>query len=310
MSELIVKDNALIQASYTLDLAEQRLILLAIIEARNSGQGITHDSLLRIHASSYAEQFGVNNKTAYTVVKDASKGLFDRYVTYHDKNPKNGKDRSFHCRWVDKIGVEPDSGIVYMRFTSDVVPLITRLESHFTSYEIAEVANLSSTYAIRLYELIIQWRDNNGVTQKYGIDELRQKLGVEPEQYKKMSNFKMRVLEPAIDQINEHTDITVKPEQHKTGRKITAMSFTFKQKAAPKQTAIDDSYIKMTDKQISTFSAKLARLPELGSNAPTGASVEQFATIIANDLKDRDKQNIYRKHLAKLGFDAAKSKSK
>jgi len=310
MSELVVKDNALIQASYTLDLAEQRLILLAIIEARNSGQGIDHDSLLRIHASNYAKQFGVNNKTAYTVIKDASKGLFDRYVTYHDKNPKNGKDRSFHCRWVDKIGVEPDSGIVYMRFTSDVVPLITRLESHFTSYEIAEVANLSSTYAIRLYELIIQWRDNNGVTQKYGIDELRQKLGVEPEQYQAMNNFKARVIDLAISQINENTNITVTYEQHKTGRKITAMSFTFKQKAAPKQTAIDDSYIKMTDKQISTFSAKLARLPELGSNAPTGASVEQFAAIIANDLKDRDKQNIYRKHLAKLGFDAAKSKGK
>ena len=119
-----------------------------------------------------------------------------------------------------------------------------------------------------------------------------------------------KVLDRAIKQINQHTDITVKYEQHKTGRKITAMSFTFKQKAAPKQTAIDDSYIKMTDKQISTFSAKLARLPELGSNAPTGASVEQFAAIIANDLKDSDKQNIYRKHLAKLGFDAAKSKGK
>lgn len=310
MSELVVKDNALIQASYTLDLAEQRLILLAIIEARNSGQGITHDSLLRIHASSYAKQFNVNDKTAYTVVKDASKGLFDRYVTYHDKNPKNGKDRSFHCRWVDKIGVEPDSGIVYLRFTSDVVPLITRLESHFTSYEIAEVASLSSIYAIRLYELIIQWRDSNGVTQKYSIDELRQKLGVEPNQYQTMSNFKAKVLDRAIKQINKHTDITVKYEQHKTGRTITAMSFTFKQKAAPKQTAIDDSFIKMTDKQISTFSAKLARLPELSSDAPSTAGYDDFAKLIADDLKDTDKQKKYHKHLAKLGFEVAKSKVK
>ena len=309
MSELVVKDNALIQASYTLDLAEQRLILLAIIEARNSGQGITHDSLLKIHASSYAEQFGVNDKTAYTVVKDASKGLFDRYVTYHDKNPKNGKDRSFHCRWVDKIGVEPDSGIVYMRFTSDVVPLITRLESHFTSYEIAEVANLTSIYAIRLYELIIQWRDN-GVTQRYKIDELRQKLGVEPEQYKTMSNLKAKVLDRAIKQINQHTDITVKYEQHKTGRTITAMSFRFKQKKAPEPIAKDDGYIKMTDSQIKTFSKRLAALPELGSNAPMGASAEQFAAIIADDLKDPDKQTKYSKHLAKLGFKAAKSKVK
>ncbi len=309
MSELVVKDNALIQASYTLDLAEQRLILLAIIEARNSGQGITHDSLLKIHASSYAEQFGVNDKTAYTVVKDASKGLFDRYVTYHDKNPKNGKDRSFNCRWVDKIGVEPDSGIVYMRFTSDVVPLITRLESHFTSYEIDKVANLSSTYAIRLYELIIQWRDN-GVTQKYNIDELRQKLGVKPDQYKKMSNFKMRVLDLAIDQINTHTDITVKAEQHKTGRTITAMSFTFKPKKAPEPIGKDDGCIKMTDKQINTFSRKLAALPELGSNAPIGGSVDDFAEQIANDLADPNKQQKYIKHLSKVGYQPSKSKDR
>lgn len=319
MSELVVKDNALIQASYTLDLAEQRLILLAIIEARNSGQGITHDSLLRIHASNYAKQFGVNDKTAYTVVKDASKGLFDRYVTYHDKNPKNGKDRSFHCRWVDKIGVEPDSGVVYMRFTSDVVPLITRLESHFTSYEIAEVANLTSIYAIRLYELIIQWRDN-GVTQRYKIDDLRQKLGVEPEQYKTMSNLKAKVLDRAINQINKHTDITVKYEQHKTGRTITAMSFIFKVKKTPEQlatatnknrdNATPDLFHSMTDDQISTFSKKLAALPELGSNAPMGASAEQFAAIIADDLKDPDKQTKYRKHLAKVGYQSAKSKVK
>ncbi|PKH84813.1 replication initiation protein RepM [Psychrobacter sp. 4Bb] len=309
MSELVVKDNALIQASYTLDLAEQRLILLAIIEARNSGQGITHDSLLRIHASNYAKQFGVNDKTAYTVVKDASKGLFDRYVTYHDKNPKNGKDRSFHCRWVDKIGVEPDSGIVYMRFTSDVVPLITRLESHFTSYEIAEVANLTSIYAIRLYELIIQWRDN-GVTQRYKIDDLRQKLGVEPEQYKTMSNLKAKVLDRAINQINKHTDITVKYEQHKTGRTITAMSFTFKVKKAPEPIAKDDGFIKMTDSQVRTFSSKLARLPELGNNAPSTAGYDDFAKLIADDLKDADKQKKYHKHLAKLGFEVAKRKVK
>ena len=309
MSELVVKDNALIQASYTLDLAEQRLILLAIVEARNSGQGITHDSLLKIHASSYAEQFGVNDKTAYTVVKDASKGLFDRYVTYHDKNPKNGKDRSFHCRWVDKIGVEPDSGIVYMRFTSDVVPLITRLENHFTSYEIEKVANLSSSYAIRLYELIIQWRDN-GVTQRYKIDDLRQKLGVEPEKYKEMYNFKIRVIDLAIKQINEHTDITVKYEQHKTGRTITAMSFTFKTKAAPKQTAIDDGYIKMTDSQVRTFSSKLARLPELGNNAPSTAGYDDFAKLIADDLRDATKQKKYHKHLSKVGYQSSKSKVK
>ena len=49
-----------------------------------------------------------------------------------------------------------------------------------------------------------------------------------------MNNFKSRVLEPAIKQINEHTDITVKVEQHKKGRTISGFSFKFKQKQQPK----------------------------------------------------------------------------
>ncbi len=229
MSELVVKGNALIEASYTLGLAEQRLILLAIIEARETGQGITSSSLLRVHAHAYAEQFCINKNNSYEVIKDASKGLFDRYVTYHDKNPKNGNDRSFHCRWVDKIGYEKATGTVYMRFTSDVVPLITRLEEQFTSYEIAQVANLDSGYAIRLYELIIKWR-SLGKTPIFDLQSFRQQLGVEDTQYKTMSNFKSRVLDPSVKQINEHTDIKVTYEQKKEGRNITGFIFKFKTK--------------------------------------------------------------------------------
>ena len=69
MSELIVKDNALIQASYTLDTVEQRLILLAIAEARETGHGITENSLLEVHASSYINTFNVEKHTAYTVLR-------------------------------------------------------------------------------------------------------------------------------------------------------------------------------------------------------------------------------------------------
>ena len=47
MSDLIVKDNALMNASYNLDLVEQRLILLAILEARESGKGINANDLLQ-----------------------------------------------------------------------------------------------------------------------------------------------------------------------------------------------------------------------------------------------------------------------
>ena len=310
MTELVVKDNALIQASYTLDLVEQRLMLLAIMEARETGKGIAPDSLLQIHAHSYAEHFNINKETAYTVMKDASKGLFDRYVTYHDKNPKTGKDRSFHCRWVDKIGYEKDTGIVYLRFTHDVVPLITRLEQQFTSYDIEQISSLNSGYAIRLYELLIQWR-SVGKTPVFDLQQFRQQLGVEEIKYSRMSDFKKYVLDFAVQQINEHTDITVKYDQHKQGRIITGFTFNFKVKAKVKkaiETKRDSdnpdmlTAIKMTDKQRGAFASKLSQMSELSSYAKQGEDYKQFAERIETELLDEEKQVFYLPYLQKLGF--------
>ena len=311
MTELVVKDNALIQASYTLDLVEQRLMLLAIMEARETGKGIAPDSLLQIHAHSYAEHFNVNKETAYTVMKDASKGLFDRYVTYHDKNPKTGKDRSFHCRWVDKIGYEKDTGIVYLRFTHDVVPLITRLEQQFTSYDIEQISSLTSGYSIRLYELLIQWR-SVGKTPVFDLQQFRQQLGVEEIKYSRMSDFKKYVLDFAVQQINEHTDITVKYDQHKQGRIITGFTFNFKVKVKSKK-ALESkrdsdtpdmlTVLKMTDKQRGAFASKLSQMSELSSYAKQGEDYKQFAERIGTELLDEERQAFYLPYLRKLGFE-------
>ena len=88
MSELVVKDNALINASYNLDLTEQRLILLAIVEARESGKGINANDPLNIHAESYINQFGVHRNTAYQALKDACDDLFARQFSYQSLSEK------------------------------------------------------------------------------------------------------------------------------------------------------------------------------------------------------------------------------
>ena len=88
MSKLVVKDNALMNASYNLDLVEQRLILLAIIEARESGKGINANDPLTIHAESYINQFGVHRVTAYQALKDACDNLFARQFSYQSKVKK------------------------------------------------------------------------------------------------------------------------------------------------------------------------------------------------------------------------------
>ena len=99
MSDLIVKDNALMNASYNLDLVEQRLILLAILEARESGKGINANDPLTVHAESYINQFGVARQTAYQALKDACKDLFARQFSYQ------GKARTWACKYNKSMGI-------------------------------------------------------------------------------------------------------------------------------------------------------------------------------------------------------------
>lgn len=232
-NELVVKDNVLINASYNLEVTEQRLIMLAIITARESGKGITADSKLEIHASDYASRFGVSNEGAYWALKNAVLNLFERQFSFKEAD-KKGNIGTVKSRWVSRIKYIDTTATLEVTFAPDVVPLITRLEQHFTSYQLKQVIQLKSKYSIRLYELLIAWREVGKVPQ-IELSDFREKLGIDADEYVRMSDFKVRVLEPSIKQINEHTDILVTYEQHKKGGQLQAFHSSLNKNSNPKR---------------------------------------------------------------------------
>lgn len=304
---LVVKDNALINASYNLELTEQRLIMLAIINARESGQGITADSKLEIHASDYAKLFNVSADASYKALKEAVNNLFNRQFSYTAEYKRTGKIGIVRSRWVSRIFYVDDLALLEITFAPDVVPLITRLEEHFTKYEAKQVAHLTSKYATRLYEILISWREV-GKTPIFELQQLRKKLGVEDDEYQRMHHFKSRVLETAITQINEHTDIKATYEQHKQGRTITGFSFKFKQKQQPKKVDskrdpnTPDFFIKMTDAQRHLFANKMSEMPEMSKYSQGTESFQQFAIRIADMLLEPEKFRELYPILEKAGF--------
>ena len=313
MSNLVVKDNALINASYNLDLVEQRLILLAIIEARESGKGINANDPLIIHAESYINQFSAHRNTAYQALKDACDDLFARQFSYQSLSEK-GNVQHHKSRWVSEIIYVEKEAVVKLIFAPAIIPLITRLEEQFTKYDIQQVSGLSSAYAVRLYELLIAWR-STGKTPIIEIKEFRQKLGVLDTEYKQMNDFKKRVLEIAINQINEKTDIKVKVEQHKTGRTISGFSFKFKQKQAvisektvspQRDQNTPDLFTKMTDPQRFLFAHKLSEMPEMSKYSEGTESYEDFAKRIADMLLEPEKFKKFYPLLEQLGFSSKK----
>jgi hypothetical protein len=215
-----------------------------------------------------------------------------------NQNKKTGKVGIVRSRWVSRIFYVDDLALLEITFAPDVVPLITRLEEHFTKYEAKQVAHLTSKYATRLYELLIAWREV-GKTPIFELQKLRKNLGVEDDEYQRMHHFKSRVLETAITQINEHTDIKATYEQHKQGRTITGFSFKFKQKpqakiektiAHKRDPNTIDIFTNITDAQIAKYSTILCKLGSISdlSNFPDYPS---FANWIAKILKAPESAN-------------------
>ena len=152
MSQLVVKDNALINASYRLSSNEMHLILLAIAMGREQEKGFEPDKMLEIRADTFAEYRGIERHTAYEALKEASKSFFHRYVTWTATNPRTGNEVKLQKHWIDTLAYEDGAGAIHLLFHKDLIPLITRLERDFTSYDIEQVSKLTSTYALRLYE--------------------------------------------------------------------------------------------------------------------------------------------------------------
>ena len=86
-----------------------------------------------------------------------------------------------------------NEALVRFRFSDDVIPLITQLEQQFTSYELEQVSSLTSVYAIRLYELLVAWRSTGNVSM-IELQDFRRRLGIEDGEYKRMGQFKEKVL--------------------------------------------------------------------------------------------------------------------
>ena len=289
MSELIVKDNALMNASYNLDLVEQRLILLAILEARESGKGINANDPLTVHAESYINQFGVHRTTAYQALKDACKDLFARQFSYQEKRERGRANIT--SRWVSQVAYIDETATVEVIFAPAVVPLITRLEEQFTKYDIEQISGLSSAYAVRLYELLICWR-STGKTPIIELGEFRKRIGVLDTEYQRMDVFKRGVLELALKQINEHTDITATYEQHKKGRVITGFSFKFKQKPQQSPKTLKNGDFKRDSDTIDMFTHKTdteakkrqkITKSEAGAMAQAGESWEELYRRLSKD---------------------------
>ena len=179
--------------------------------------------------------------------------------------------------------------------------MVGKLDSRYTYYYLNQIANLTSMYAVRIYEMLMQWRKKK-IVPSIGIEELRERLGIAENEYPRIFDLKKRVLDVAIKQINEHTDIIASYEQSKQGRNVTGFVFQYKDKIKKKKTddkverdpntidwvngATDKESQLLSSKQANYFASKLAEDSGFGSKfGGSGENMQAFTSRISNELQ-------------------------
>lgn len=270
MSEaLVFKSNALIEASYRLSLYEQRIMLACIAQVRRD-EPLTDQQLYTVSAQQIAEMTGTKLGTTYQHLKAASERLFDRRVTLNEAPNGAGTSKVRLTRWVQEVVYLESMGSVSMRFSTPMIPYLSQLTEQFTRYALSDVAKMTSGHAIRLYEILVQWRSIG--RREVEIAWLREAMQLE-DRYSNIRDLKRWVIEPAIEQINDHSPLQVSWTQRKAGRKITHLIFDYTAKSPVKNGMKPHGKTRLSESDI----ARNARPGESWEQARLRLNVEQPA---------------------------------
>lgn len=217
---MITKHNSLIEASYKLSLNEQRLVLLCIARL-DTRKPLPKDNLFTITAKEFAKTFGIEEKHAYEALDEAASSLYERDIKTFD-----GKYRE-RFRWVCGVQYHDNEGKVTLGFSNWVTPYLTMLHERFSSYKLKQIAGLRSVYSIRLFEFLTQFKSTGKLLIE--LDRFKDRLEIKNE-YKRFYNLRMRVIEPAVKELREKSNLEINWKPIKSGKTIKQLEFSFYEK--------------------------------------------------------------------------------
>jgi plasmid replication initiation protein len=231
---VVYKANPLINASFKLNLNEQRLILACIAQITDPRKSITRDDEFTITAPAFSRLFGMSPKSAYADLSEAATSLLARIVVIEQPDPDNPSLSRTKTGWVSSADYYDGQGKVVIKFRDAIIPYLSNLKNGcFSKYKIEQIAKLKSVYAIRLYEIFVSesWKDK---LCEIDIDTLKKMFQLHGE-YERVFDFKKFVIKPAIESINANTDIQVSYTPKKTGRSVTHFIFAITKDKVPEK---------------------------------------------------------------------------
>lgn len=218
------QDNQLIEACYSMTLNEKRLLLFGISKINPMVfPSSSKPFKFEITAKEWSAKFGDDNPWR-SLIRTADK-LLGRYLTLHLKTEHHIRKIS----WFEAVDYFPKEGRIVVEFGRNVQIRLAGMLEQFTTIDLLAVSQLNSTHAVRLYELLSQykkkykkdgWREMTLGDFRFAMDCVNTNKGTK--------ELKRAVLNPAVKQLNEKSDLFCTVTDIKKGRTITGFKFVFR----------------------------------------------------------------------------------
>jgi len=216
--QVVVKANDLVKAKSNFTRLEHRVIAMMIARLKKSDQEF---KLQRVYVRDLLELSGTNYDAIYERMEDVCDKLLNQQIKIRtrdasDRRVYQGYNYFETCRYVE------GSGYIEARFTQSMKPFLLELKERFTMYQLQHFMKLTSSYSMRIYEILKMRADLEHLNMT--VDELREVLSCE-HSYERFTDFKRHVLERAKEEIHEKTDLAFRYFVKRKGRTPTHVHF-------------------------------------------------------------------------------------
>lgn len=138
------------------------------------------------------------------------KGLRDKSF-YIEKN-----NSSLLVGWLSEVEIVENTAKVKLTFGVKMQEYLINLKKNYTQYDLLCILPMKSGYSIRMFELLRSINGVKGPIFDMPLEEIQDRVKVS---YKKYADFRRRVIEQSVKEINQFTDLKVQWKPIKEGKK-------------------------------------------------------------------------------------------
>ena len=221
---IVEKSKALVWAQFQ-DYSSGELKILDTYLSRINPRD-PDSSLVTFTKKEYADLMGLDADIRTEQLKTYTGGLLSNVVTIdlpekgYVQYPLFSEAKCFLDEKTGQVTIEVDCNQKLKPAFFDIA------KNGYVRYQLKNIISLKSQYSVRLYPKL----KDRPFGWTVPVDELREMLGATADSYDAFKDFNKHVLQKAIKEINERTDINVTAENIRKGRFVASIRFTVEEK--------------------------------------------------------------------------------